>query len=71
LGIGSEAGVGTQICRDLLRLVLKDQGPRSLDGMVVRQRQIDGLIKSNDRRILPDDYTSQQQEGRGEDAAAL
>jgi hypothetical protein len=40
--------------------------------MVVRQRQIDGLIKSNDRRILPDDYTiQQQQKGRGKDAAAL
>jgi len=39
--------------------------------MIVRQRQINGLIKTDDRRILADDHTSQQQDkSPGEDAIA-
>ncbi len=43
----SEDRVGAQVRSDLLRLVLKDQRARGLEGMVVRQSQIDGLIKAD------------------------
>ena len=52
LGIGPQSRIGAQVRSDLLRLILKNQSSRSFDGMVVRQRQINGLIKSDQRRIL-------------------
>jgi len=36
-----------------LRLVLKNESSGGFYGMVVRQRQINGLIKADQHRILP------------------
>ena len=69
LGIRPESRIRAQICRDLLSLILKNQSSRSLDRMVVRQRQINGLIKTDQRGILPTAGPHQQQEkdrGQGE-----
>ena len=53
LAIGPKSRIGAQVRGNLLGLILKDQSSRGLDGMVVRQRQINGLIKTDQRRILP------------------
>ena len=69
LGIRPKSRIGAQVRGNLLGLILKNQSSRGFDGMVVRQRQIDGLIKTDQRRILPTACPHQQQEkhrGRGE-----
>ena len=48
-----KVGIGTQVRSDFLRLVLQNQSPRGLERMVVRQRQINGLIEADQSRILP------------------
>jgi hypothetical protein len=53
LGVGIEGRIRTEVRRDLLGLILKNQSSRGSYGMVVRQRQIYGLIKTDQRRILP------------------
>ena len=54
--------IRTQIRRDFLRLVLKNHRPRGFERMVVRQRQIDGLIESDRSRSLGEAGTLQRQE---------
>ncbi len=53
LSISIKGRIRAQVRGNLLGLILKNQSSRSFDRMVVRQRQIDGLIKSDQRRILP------------------
>ena len=53
LRIHPKSRIGAQIRGDLLRLILKDQSSGGFERMVMRQRQINGLIKSDERRILP------------------
>ena len=53
LAVSSQSRIGTQVRGNLLRLILKNQSSRSLEGMVVRQRQIDGLVQTDQRRTLP------------------
>jgi hypothetical protein len=52
LSIHPERWIGTQIRSDLLRLILKDLGSSCLEGVVVSQGQVDGLIESDARRSL-------------------
>src|SRR5208282_3189644 len=52
LAISPESRIGPQVRRNLLRLILQNQSSRSSKEMVVRQRQIDGLIKTDQRSIL-------------------
>src|SRR5580658_4845257 len=52
LRIRPERGIGPQIGRNFLSLVLKNQGPRGFEGMVMRQRQIDGLVETDEGRTL-------------------
>jgi hypothetical protein len=69
LAIRPKSRIGAQIRGNLLGLILENQSSRGFDGMVVRQRQINGLIKTDQRRILPTACPHQQQEeyrGQGE-----
>ena len=59
--------MGQRFNGNLLGLILKNQSSRGFYRMVVRQRQIDGLIKTDQRRILPTAFPQQQEEHRGWD----
>ncbi len=61
LGVHAQRRVGAQVRSNLLSLILKNQGSRRLQRMVVSQRQINGLIKSDARRILPTAGPHQQE----------
>ena len=52
LGIEIQSRIGPQVCRDLLRLVLQNQSARRLQRVIVRQRQINRLIQSDQRGAL-------------------
>ena len=69
LGIHSQSWIRTEVRSDLLRLVLKDLSSSCPKRMVVSQRQVNGLIKSDPSRILPAACSRQQEKGRrgGED----
>ncbi len=49
LGIGAESRIGPQVRGDLLSLILKNQSSRGFHGVVMCQRQINGLIKTDQR----------------------
>ena len=53
LAVCPKSRIGAQVRGNLLGLILKNQSSCGFDGMVVRQRQINGLIKTDQRRILP------------------
>ncbi|MFZ1008444.1 MAG: hypothetical protein WAN65_16500, partial [Candidatus Sulfotelmatobacter sp.] len=52
LAIGPKRWIMSQVGGNLLGLVLENQSSRRFYGMVVRQRQINGLIKADQGRIL-------------------
>ena len=63
LGVQPLGRIRAQIRCNLLGLILKNQSSRGFEGMVMRQRQIDGLIETDQRRrILPVAYPRQQDE---------
>ena len=62
LAIRSKSRIGAQVRGNLLRLILQNQSSRGLYGMVVRQRQINGLIKADQACILRSDCPDQRQE---------
>src|ERR1035441_3588858 len=64
LRIQPQSRIGSQVRSDLLGLILENQGSRGLERMVVRQRQINGLIKGDPRRILPTTCPHQQEKHR-------
>ena len=66
LGIGSENRVGTQVRGDLLCLILEDQSAGGVEGMVVGQGQIDGLIKANQSCRLAGTHLDRQQQEKSE-----
>ena len=53
LGISSQDRIRTQVRSDLLGLILKDQSASGFKSMIVGQRQINCLIKTNQSRRLP------------------
>ena len=62
LSVGAQRRIGPQVGGDFLCLILKNQSARGFDGMVVRQRQVDGLIETDQRRILTTGSPREQEE---------
>lgn len=52
LGIEVQSGVGSQVRGDFLRLVLQDESACRLQRVIVRNRQIDGLVHGDQRWAL-------------------
>ena len=63
--VGENRRVRAQIGRDFRGLALLDGGPRSLQGVVVLQRQIDGLLQRNLDRSLRERQIQPQAEHDG------
>ena len=61
LGIHSQSWIRTEVRSDLLRLVLKDLSSSCPKRMVVSQRQVNGLIERDSRRILCSTCPHQQE----------
>src|SRR5450755_3723710 len=62
LSIHSQGWIRTQVRGNLLRLILQNHGARGFQRMVVRQRQINGLVESDSRRILTTTSSHEQEE---------
>src|SRR5450755_1380038 len=62
LSIHSQGWIRTQVRGNLLGLILQNHSSRGLQRMVVRQRQINGLVESDSRRILPATRPHEQKE---------
>ena len=70
LGIKKKRGIGTKVGGDFLRLVLKNQGTRGFERVIMRKRQVNRLIERDQRwgLRLNGGYKQQQQCGRRQNA---
>ena len=57
-----KVGLGRRLAVISWAWFCKNQSSRGFDRMVVRQRQINGLVQTDQRRILPGAHSLQQEE---------
>ena len=62
LGIEIQSGVGSQVRGDFQRLILQDESACRLQRVIVRNRQLNGLIQSDQRLGLCLAYAREQQQ---------
>ena len=65
LRVDAQVRVGSQVGRDLLGLILEDQGTRRLQRMVVAQSQIDRLVEADECGALPSSFSMKRPSSEG------